>query len=90
MKDSKDFERPLVLTSKEVAALLKISDTHLRVLLHRDESKLPPYILIGDHRRWYLPEVEKWMKRNSGHWKRVPEHGDLSLGSLQGKCTGTD
>lgn len=78
MNNPNDYAKPIVLTGKQVAAILQITDNHFRVLLHRDETKLPPYFVIGEHKRWYMVEVEKWMKRNSGHHKKMSGNRDLS------------
>lgn len=54
---------PEVLNAKQLAKYLGISYSNLRTLLSRDESKLPPYIPIGDHKRWYLSTVRAWIEK---------------------------
>lgn len=54
-----------VMTATELSEYLGISYSHFRTLLNRDASKLPPYFLVGDHKRWYEAEVERWIKETT-------------------------
>ena len=54
-----------VMNAQQLAKYLGISYSNLKAFLSRDESKLPPYITVGDHKRWYLSTVRAWIEKQT-------------------------
>ncbi len=69
----------LIMNAKQLAAALGISYSGLRAILKKDESKLPPYMLIGSSKRWYSPTVKMWIeKQTASDSLSGKKHGETS------------
>ena len=88
MNNPKDYPQPVVMDTKQLCSFMGISYANFKILLDKDETKLPPYFVIGSSRRWYREIVIKWMKRNSRHWKKVSECMDQSPAVSGGNARG--
>lgn len=88
MSSPNDYARPVVMNTRQLCEFMGISYSNFKILMDKDESKLPPYFVIGTYRRWYMEVVVKWMKRNSRHWKEVSEDRDPSPAVSGGNARG--
>lgn len=52
---------PDLLTLKELAALLRRSERSIYRELDKGGTSLPPFIYVGEHRRWPRDAVAQWL-----------------------------
>lgn len=56
-----------LLTTKEAATRLGISYQYMRKLVTTsDPSKLPPFIMVGNCRRFPESRLDSWIQNNAG------------------------
>ena len=54
-----------VMNARQLSEYLSFSYANLRQILFRDEDSLPPYVVIGGYRRWYLATVQEWLRKKT-------------------------
>lgn len=62
---------PLLLTVREVAGLLNVSERHVHNLRKRRE--LPPPVVLGRSVRWHRKAIEHWLSGGRESMALAPE-----------------
>ena len=60
-----------LLTAQQTAAKLSISYSYFRHLMAEDPSKLPPFLMIGQRKRWREETVAKWAEETEKSQARL-------------------